>query len=121
MLQIVCNRGVRVMEVFDSYHWAAGQPATVTCALNLGPSSKRCGKTAVFQITERDGSTRLVAVPCAFRQALTLERALRQTRAGFPHVAFIGRFEGIVLYANLEEFLDSVRLGLDSRGKGGRP
>src|SRR5262245_58470831 len=121
MLQIVCNRGVRLMEVFDSYHWTAGEPATVTCALNLGPGSKRCRKTAVFQITERDGSSRLVAVPCAFRQAVTLERALRETCTGFPHVAFIGRFEGIVLYANVGEFLDSVRLGLDSRGQAGRP
>jgi hypothetical protein len=105
----------------NNYHWTAGKPAMVTCAINLGPSSKRCGKTAVFQITERDGSTRLAAVPCAFRQAVALERALRDTCAGFPHVAFIGRFEGIVLYANPEEFLDSVRLGLDSRGKDGRP
>src|SRR5262249_12303006 len=120
-VQIAHNRGVRLMASLDSYHWTAGEPAMVTCAISAGPGSKRCGKTAVFQITERDGSARLVAVPCAFRQAVTLERALRETCAGSPHVAFIGRFEGIVLHANLGEFLESVRLGMDSRGKDGRP
>jgi len=109
------------MAFSENYHRTAGEPAMVTCASNLGAGSKGCGKTAVFQITERDGSARLVAVPCAFRQALAVERALRETCAGSPHVAFIGRFEGIVLYANLGEFLDSVRLGMDSSGKGGRP
>src|SRR5262249_27513764 len=83
-----CNRGVRPMAVFDNYHWAAGETAMVRYDINAGPGAKGCAKTAVFQIRERDGRARLVAVPCAFREAVALERALREACAGLPACRF---------------------------------
>jgi hypothetical protein len=65
-------------------------------------------KTAVFQITDCNGSMRLVClrVP-TLRDALGLEMALREQLPRMD-IRFLGRFDRVETASSVDEFLDAA-------------
>jgi hypothetical protein len=63
-------------------------------------------KPAVYEISDRDGHTRLVCVEVAtLGEAVELEEHLRRDMPHM-HVRLLGRFDRVDLAASFEEFID---------------
>ena len=67
-------------------------------------------KPAVFEITDRDGNSRLVCLDVDSLGAAVALEARLQKQMPHVHVHLIGRFEGVRLASNLEDFMDAAAL-----------